>query len=610
MKLTTGKKLAGGFGLALVILLVVNIISYRNTTTLLEDIRLRTQTQEVLSHLKDVLIVMLNAETGQRGYLLTGDQTYLEPYLEAIGKVESEMADVEKLTANNPTQERKVQSLKSIVKQRLDILGERIKLRKEEGFNAALQAVLTGEGRNAMQEARKLLDEMENEAKELLAQRQDQAEASSRTTRLSIALGSVLAVALLSLAGLLITRSITVPVRKLVDVSGTVAKGDLTPEIEVKGEDEIGQLSASFKKMVAGLKEIIRRVLSSSGEVSASSQQLSAAAQQTNASVQQVSSAIQQLSKGAQTQALRVEETNRAMQQLGISISQTAQSAQQAASTSSQASQSAENGAKRVREAIATMDKIDNSTKTSSEAVTKLGKRSEQMSEVVQMITNVAEQTNLLALNAAIEAARAGEAGSGFAVVAEEVRKLAESSAKSAAQIGKLIKETTSETETAVKNMEATAKEVTSGKETIANAGTALEEILQASQNIATMLQQISAASQQMSAGAKQVVKSVEDVATIAEEASASTQQASASTQQMVATMQEMAASAQSLAQMGIDLNKLVAEFKTGEEHKILSSELKAERRRSIRPAMTERLIEAKNKMRSEKRQSELVTVE
>jgi CHASE3 domain sensor protein len=78
MKLTTGKKLAGGFGLALVILLVVNIISYRNTTTLLEDIRLRTQTQEVLSHLKDVLIVMLNAETGQRGYLLTGDQTYLE----------------------------------------------------------------------------------------------------------------------------------------------------------------------------------------------------------------------------------------------------------------------------------------------------------------------------------------------------------------------------------------------------------------------------------------------------------------------------------------------------------------------------------------------------
>jgi methyl-accepting chemotaxis protein len=607
MKLTTGKKLAGGFGLALAILLVVNIISYRNTTTLIEDTSQRRQIYTALLGLHDMLAALTDAETGQRGYIITGEESYLEPYNSAISRIDG---IVEELEADNPENREKIRTLKRLSDERFALLRDRIDLRKNKGFAEAAQAVQTGKGKKIMDEIRDLIAEMDKEGNAVLDTHQQQVEASSRAAKLAIVVGTLLAFVLVSSAGLLITRSITVPVRKLVDVSGTVAKGDLTPEIEVKSEDEIGQLSFSFKQMVAGLKEIIRRVLSSSGEVSASSQQLSSAAQQTNASVQQLSTAIQQLSKGAQTQAQRVEETNRAMEQLNVSISQTAQSAQQAASTAAQASQSAQKGTERVKEAVATMDKIDSSTAVSSEAVLKLGKRSEQMAEIVEVITNVADQTNLLALNAAIEAARAGEAGSGFAVVAEEVRKLAESSAKSATEIGKLIKETTSETETAVKNMEATAKEVTSGKEIIVQAGTSLEEILQGAQNVATMLEQISATTQQMSEGSRQVSKAVEDVATIAEQASASTQQASASTQQMVATVQEMAGSAQSLAQMGIELNKLVAEFKTGEEQRITNPELKATRHRPTRPAINERLIEAKNKMRAEKRQSELVTVE
>jgi len=397
-------------------------------------------------------------------------------------------------------------------------------------------------------------------------------------------------------AAVFITRGVTNPVRKLVDVSGIVAKGDLTPEMEVKSKDEIGQLAGSFKKMVGSLREIVGRVMNTSTGVSASSQQLSSAAQQSNATMQEVSSSIGQLAKGALTQAQRVEETTRVMEQLNASISQGAKSAQEAASASSQASQSAQKGAETVKTAIETMDKIESSTTVTSQAVTKLGERSEQMSRIVDVITNVADQTNLLALNAAIEAARAGEAGRGFAVVAEEVRKLAENSSKSAAEIGQLIKETISETEAAVKNMEASTKEVASGKDMIANAGDILEEIQQASQNVSTMLQQISAASQQMASGAKQVVKSVEDVATIAEQASSSTQQASASTQQMLATMQEMASSAQSLAEMGIELNGMVSEFKTGEEARVTIPKSRVPRPRPAKP-MAKRLAEARKRM-------------
>lgn len=422
-----------------------------------------------------------------------------------------------------------------------------------------------------------------------------------RSLRNMMLLIGLLAAGIVVMVALIIARAITDPVRKLVDVTGILAKGDLTADMAVKGKDEIGQLSESFQDMTENLKNMVVMVSSASSEVSASSQQLSAAAQQTNASIQQVSSAIQQLARGSQTQALRVEETKSAMEQLNSSIAQVAQSAQQAATDSSQTNRSAQKGAKTVRETIATMDKIDSASAMTSEAIMKLGGRSEQMAEIVEVISNVADQTNLLSLNAAIEAARAGEAGKGFAVVAEEVRKLAENSAESAVEIGKLIKETTGETDVAVQNMKETAKEMTSGKDLVAKSGAALEEIVQASANIAAMLQQISAASQQMSSGANQVVQSIEEVAAIAEEASASTQQASSSTEQMVATMQEMATSAQSLTQMALDLNSLVARFKTGEVERMARPEPQAPTPSPV-ASISQRLAKARKRMNQAKR--------
>ena len=369
------------------------------------------------------------------------------------------------------------------------------------------------------------------------------------------------------IVALMISKAITTPLLTVVERVDQIAgaAGDLTATIPVESKDEVGDLAEAFNKMLAGLKDMVLNILGSASGVSASTQQLSAAAQQTNASIQQISSVIEQLASGAQNQAKRVEESRQAVEQLNASVAQTSVSTQQAAAASKQASESARKGATTMEEANATMERIDQSTSQTSNAIMKLGKRSEQMGDIVTVISSVADQTNLLALNAAIEAARAGEAGKGFAVVAEEVRKLAENSIKHATDIAKLIKETTSNTEDAVENMKETAHEVSSGKTLVINAGGAMEEIVQASENVSSMLEQISAASQQMAAASKQMMKSMEDVAGITEEASASTQQASASTEQMVATMQEMASSAQLLAQMAQDLNNLVAQFKTGD---------------------------------------------
>ncbi len=177
------------------------------------------------------------------------------------------------------------------------------------------------------------------------------------------------------------------------------------------------------------------------------------------------------------------------------------------------------------------------------------------------VISDIADQTNLLALNAAIEAARAGEAGRGFAVVADEVRKLAEGSASAAAEIGKLIKQIQAQTARAVRNMEDSADELARGKAVATRAGSSLEEILRVVRQVDDMAKEIYKLTREQASGSDQVVRAVEEIAAVAEETAAGTEEASASTEEQTASMQEMAAAAQELADLAETMKALVSRF-------------------------------------------------
>ena len=606
MRWTVGKKIMFGYIIVLLLMLVVSLIAtfrlsgINNRLNRVVDV---VSTRQLLS--AQIKQDVLRINRAEKNLILSTSPEEMDKHEENIDKYEAEMNQrLDQLVSiATPEGKNSVDKFKETYSDWKKIDLEVQNLSRQASNSKAID-LSTGEGRVLTDKIEaEITDIVDRNDEEMVKERKISDKNYVLTRNL---LWAILIVAIVISIGtaLFITRSLTkslyIVVNRINEIAG--AAGDLTANVAVESKDEIGDLAEAFNKMLAGLKTMVIRILGASGDVSASSQQLSAAAQQTNASVQQVSSAIQQLAKGSQIQAQKVEETANVMEQLNTSTVQSAQSAQQAASASSQASQSAMKGAETVKETISTVDKISDSISVTSEIIKKLSQRSDQMTRIVEMISSVADQSNLLALNASIEAARAGESGKGFAVVAEEMVKLAENSAKFSLDIRELIQQTTKEINDAVKNMEISAKEVTSGKELAIKAGTALEEIVQASENVSTMLQQISAASQQMSSGAKQVVKSMEDVASIAEEASSSTQQAGASTQQMAATMQEMASSAQSLAQMGIDLDSLVAEFKTGEEERRAGPELRAPTPRPAYPSITKRFAEAKRKMRKTRR--------
>jgi len=607
-------KILGGIAATLIFLVVLGVYGYNSIHSLGETYgEITVSDFPIVIKLTQMQYHVAGQANDQRGFLISGDNKYLEEFRERGAKVTNLLAEIKELDPENAV---KYDELALLHKDFIAINEQTVSL-YNQGKIMEAQKLAFVEGRNK----RKLLDASANQlADNFHRELREEVQEADEIVELSLVVLIILVLAAVALGlayGIWISGKITGPIKQLVEAQEAMAAGDLTVRVETAGSDEVAHLGNTFNKMAKDLQGLVHGILINTDRVAATSQQLSenahgiaTASQQTarvieemakgnteqtagitetSMVVEELNKAIKDIAGGADEQAREISETTGLIEQMANGIDQVAEKTQRVAGAARQTEEVAEKGSKAVDETIAGMERIKQTVFESAARIKELGEQSQQIGEIIQVIDDIAEQTNLLALNAAIEAARAGEHGKGFAVVADEVRKLAERSGKATKEIAELITTIQKGTANAVGAMEVGTKEVEHGAELANHAGIALREILTTIQEANRQIEGISAATQQVSANSAQVVNAVvkvntiaenntastvkmlgesskaanaiQNIAAISEESSAASEEISASTEELAASAEEVTTSAQALVNTVDELRNLVGEF-------------------------------------------------
>ncbi|MHB1208072.1 MAG: CHASE3 domain-containing protein, partial [Rhodospirillaceae bacterium] len=407
-----------GFGLIVLVLALTAFFAARNATQFADTTRMVTHTYEVLRNVRGALLNFVNAETGERGYVITGDESYLEPYRSAITEIDDDINAIARLTMDNPRQQRRVQELRPLVTERLASLANVIKARKDQGLDAATRLIQNSRGKKLMDDSRLLFDQMEEDELGLLTERQKAAAEANSDARTVIVAGTG--------AGIVIAILVTIV----------------------------------FNLMTGKLQELLAALSNAASSLVSSSSELLAGATQQSAS--------------AQEQAAAVAETVTTVDEVKQTAEQAAQRAKAVAESATRAAEIAKTGRQAIDESIAAMGTVKDQTEAIAGSILALAERAQTIGELIAAVNDVAEQTNLLALNAGIEASRAGEHGAGFTVVAREIKDLAAEAKKATGQVRQILSEIQKATNSAVmvteegtKSVNATIKAVNRAGDTI-----------------------------------------------------------------------------------------------------------------------------------------------
>ena len=374
---------------------------------------------------------------------------------------------------------------------------------------------------------------------------------------------SIIGILLILAACMMFGKQLQAVALSLKESAESMAEGNLAiNKVDVVTSDELGDMAQAFNKMHDNIRNIIKRMASTSSQVAAASQELTANASQSADVSVSVAETVGEMASGMDSQLNDIDVAKQNVDMVYSDINVMAENAKRVAESTEMATAAASKGQSLMEDAISKMNNIEQSVTHSSAVVANLGENSQQIGQIVDAISSISEQTNLLALNAAIEAARAGEHGRGFAVVAEEVRKLAAESQSSAEEIRQRIGNIQTETAKAVKTMETGTVDVKEGIEAIRNVGEQFNEIMTKISGIGEQMKEIDSSVETVAKGAQSIVEAVDSIDSVSRDTANKTQTISSSTEEQSASNEEIAAAAHSLAQLAEEMNNEVSKFK------------------------------------------------
>lgn len=459
--LTFGRRIAIGFAISTILLVIIGVAAYISIVSLVETSLHVTHSYRVLSRIAAVLSAMQDAETGARGFVITGDASFLEPFESASNTANSLVGELRTLTADNPNQQRRIEQLETLVTAKLEKMQLDIDTRRRSGLEAAVEMVSEGVGKEIMDDIRSVLAAMEQEENNLLTQRANDVTTASTTGENIIVWGTIISLVFVIAAGFYLTL--------------TLSK----------------QISSA-----------VQHIQSSSAELQAA--------------------ATQQLS-GAKEYAVAMSEITTTISELVATSRQIAESAQRVTDIAEKTDAAAHAGEGTVKSATDSIMSIRQQVDLIVDHMLELGKKSQQIGSILDIVSELAEQTNILSINATIEAAGAGEAGKRFAVVADEIRKLADRVAGATKDIRVLIDDMRSAVNTTVMATETGSKAVDAGAREFLSVASAFAQIATLVTTTTEIAREIELSTKQQSTGVTQVNLVITDAAQASKENEIST---------------------------------------------------------------------------------------
>jgi methyl-accepting chemotaxis protein len=533
-RLTLRSKLAVGFGAVQLTVVVMGVIGYFSIRNLADLSGRADRIAEERYFVRSVEALMQERKADIRSFLLSDDEKHMNSYEECNRALAEDFDQLGALLANE--QDRTFFARLRQASDAYDHGVQRVAQLRRAGKTSEAAAQLLGP---EISGTRDDMDKTVSDFVELTGRlkssaRAEQADAESNAKRLIFLLGPIGMVVGLVMATLSV-RGVSHAAGNMVEMIRQIADKNLAiADTEVTSEDELGQAAAALNAMKNNLRDLVNSIARTAEHVASASEEIS-------------SSATQQ-AQSAETQKGQATQVAVAMQEMSTTVHDVSENSNNASEASRQAAETARQGGMIVEESLAKMQAIAASVSATAQKVEELGKSSDQIGRIIGVIDDIADQTNLLALNAAIEAARAGEQGRGFAVVADEVRKLAERTTSATKEVAQMVQGIQNGTRTAVAAMHDGTKQVEEGVATTSQAGDSLKQIIQMSERVGEMVSHIATAATEQASATEQVNQNVEQITRLVSETAAGAQQS--------------AQACQDLSGLALDLQKMVSSFR------------------------------------------------